>query len=377
MARADYGVLCADHHVGYSAPIGAVIAYPNHVSPSGVGYDIGCGNLAVRTELRARAIDVPAVMDAIVDTISFGVGRVNKEPAADPVLERIRTADFAPQRRLLGLAERQLGTVGAGNHYVDLFEDERGRLWVGVHFGSRGFGHRTATGFLAMAEGGAFTDRPRGGSMDAPPVLFQADSELGQAYVAAMQLAGAYAHAGRRWVVRRILRLLNTRAAATVHNHHNFAWREQHFGQTYWVVRKGATPAFPGQQGFVGATMGGTSVILEGIESRASRLALYSTVHGAGRVLSRRKAAGRRRYNRKRKCWVQTSPGVVDWSTVRAALRRQGLELRGGAADEAPQAYKDLDTVLAHHAGTVRTKHRLRPIGVAMAGADVIDPFRD
>ncbi len=107
-----------------------------------------------------------------------------------------------------------------------------------------------------------------------------------------MRLAGAYAQAGRRWVVERILKLLGTKADLTVHNHHNFAWEEKHFGRTFWVVRKGATPAFPGQQGFVGATMGGTSVILEGLDSPASKQALYSTVHGAGRVMSRRKAAG-------------------------------------------------------------------------------------
>ena len=377
LRQATYGVLCADHHVGYSAPIGAAIAYPRHVSPSGVGYDIGCGNLAVRTPLRASTVDTAGVMDEIVQTISFGLGRKNRESADDPVLERIRNAEFAPQRRLLKLAEEQLGTVGAGNHYVDLFADQQDRLWIGVHFGSRGFGHRTATGFLAMGEGRKFTDRPRTNNMDAPPVLFEVRSELGQAYISAMRLAGAYAQAGRRWVVERILKLLGTQANVTVHNHHNFAWEEKHFGRTFWVVRKGATPAFPGQQGFVGATMGGTSVILEGIDSPASKQALYSTVHGAGRVMSRRQAAGRRRYNRKRKRWVQTAPGVVDWPKVRRSIRRQGIELRGGGADEAPEAYKNLDHVLAEHAGTVRVTHRLRPIGVAMAGANTFDPFRD
>ena len=127
----------------------------------------------MRTPLRASKVDTASVMDEIVHTISFGIGRINREHADDPVLERIRKADFAPQRRLLKLAEGQLGTVGAGNHYVDLFADQKDRLWIGVHFGSRGFGHRTATGFLAMAEGGKFTDRPRTNNMDAPPVLFR------------------------------------------------------------------------------------------------------------------------------------------------------------------------------------------------------------
>src|SRR3954462_5252575 len=105
-------------------------------------------------------------------------------------------------------------------------EDERGRIWVGVHFGSRGFGHRTASGFLALAQGLAFDARAREGEMDSPPVLFAADSELGRSYVSAMQLAGDYAHAGRDVVVAKVLEILGAEATYEVHNHHNYAWRE-------------------------------------------------------------------------------------------------------------------------------------------------------
>jgi len=115
---AELGVLCADHHPGYSQPIGGGIAYEGYVSPSGVGYDIGCGNKAARTELRAAEVDVPAVMREITRRISFGMGVPAQERADHPVLEQIRNADFAPQRKLVQLAESQLGTVGSGNHYV-------------------------------------------------------------------------------------------------------------------------------------------------------------------------------------------------------------------------------------------------------------------
>ena len=127
------GVLCADNHLGYSQPIGAAVAYRQHVSPSGVGFDIGCGNKAVMTDLMADEVDIAAVMDEIVRRISFGIGRVNNEPVDHPVLDEIRHAAFAPQRASTTFAAEQLGTVGAGNHYVDLFSDESGRLWVGVH----------------------------------------------------------------------------------------------------------------------------------------------------------------------------------------------------------------------------------------------------
>ena len=367
------GVLCADGHLGYSAPIGGVMAYREHVSPSGVGYDIGCGNKAVLTDVHADDIraDVPRLMDRVVSEISFGMGRTNDEPVDHPVLDEIRTASFAPQRKLHDLAASQLGTVGAGNHYVDLFEDETGAVWVGVHFGSRGFGHKTASGFLALATGRGFQASGPQGEMRAPPTLLHVDSELGQAYIEAMRLAGAYAYAGRDVVVDKVLSILGARAVDEVHNHHNYAWQEEHGGETYWVVRKGATPARPGQRGFVGSSMGEASVILEGVESEGSADALYSTVHGAGRAMSRRAAAGRRRRGKPH------IPGAIDWPAVLEDLRARGIELRGGAADEAPGAYKRLDEVLAAHAGTVRVVHTLRPLGVAMAGAGTVDPYKD
>jgi tRNA-splicing ligase RtcB len=249
-------------------------------------------------------------------------------------------------------------------------------------------------------------------------VLLHVESELGQAYIAAMELAGEYAYAGRDVVVDRVLEILGARATYAVHNHHNFAWRERHLGTDVWVVRKGCTPAFPGQEGFVGATMGESSVILRGTDADAGRDLLHSTVHGAGRVLSRTQAAGRmgaRAECTERDCdeWVpwgryqderrragvgekgrftlcprhpqgrmakrrgRIKAGLIDYGAVREELTRRGIELRGGAADEAPGAYKRLDDVLAAHSDTVEVVHRLRPLGVAMAAADTFDPYKD
>jgi tRNA-splicing ligase RtcB (3'-phosphate/5'-hydroxy nucleic acid ligase) len=407
---ADFGVLCADHHPGYSQPIGGAIAYEGYVSPSGVGFDVGCGNKAVRTDMkRADLGAVEPVMGEIARRVSFGMGVPAREQVDHPVLDEIERAAFEPQRELAGLARKQLGTVGSGNHYVNLFADEEDTVWVGVHFGSRGFGHKTASGFLALAQGLQFGERARPGEMDSPPVLFEVDSQIGQDYIEAMQLAGRYAYAGRDVVVDKVLEILGAGAVHAVHNHHNFAWREEHAGRAYWVVRKGCTPAEPGQEGFVGATMGDDSVILEGIDSEGAAEALRSTVHGAGRVMSRSRAAGRvkRRTvyecsnrdcdfavpaseysgqscphhpaSRMRKLRQETvvRKGVVDWPAVQERLRGQGIVVVGGGADEAPEVYKDLRDVLAAHEGTIRIKHTLTPLGVAMAGADVVDPYRD
>jgi tRNA-splicing ligase RtcB len=384
---AELGVLCADRHPGYSQPIGGGIAYEGYISPSGVGYDIGCGNKAARTELTRADLDalggVERIMDEITRRISFGMGVPAQERADHPVLDRIRNADFAPQRELASLAESQLGTVGSGNHYVNLMEDEEGFVWVGVHFGSRGFGHKTASGFLALAQGLPFGGKAAEGVMDSPPVLFEVGSELGEGYVSAMKLAGEYAYAGRDVAVGKVLEILGTEAVQDVHNHHNFAWREEHSGREYWVIRKGCTPARPGQQGFVGGSMGDESVILEGIAGEEAEASLYSTVHGAGRVMSRSQAAGRFRYRkqvvdgRTVRVQEQVKPGRVDWPAVQVRLREQGIVLVGGGADEAPEVYKRLPDVLAAHAGSVRVTHRLRPLGVAMAGREVFDPYKD
>jgi len=355
------GVLCADHHRGYAHPIGGVIAYAEHVSPTGVGFDIGCGNKAVLTDARAEDLDVARAMDEIARRVSFGLGRVAGEPADHPVLDEIRAAGVPFQRGLLDLAASQLGTVGGGNHYVDLLRDEAGRLWVGVHFGSRGFGHRTARHYM------------RDGPMDGPPTLLPADSAQGREYVEAMELAGRYAHAGRGVVVDKVLEILGVRVLHSVHNHHNFAWRERHRGVDCWVVRKGATPAYPGQEGFVGGSMGDISAILAGVESEASKDALRSTIHGAGRRMSRTEAKGKvhRRTGR------VIRPARIDWRAARGELVGRGIEVRGGDADEAPAAYKRLSEVLGHHEGTIEVRHVLEPIGVAMAGPGVVDPFRD
>jgi tRNA-splicing ligase RtcB len=250
-----------------------------------------------------------------------------------------------------------------------------------VHFGSRGFGHKTATGFFALAQGLEFGDRAKEGPMDSPPVLLDTRTELGQSYIEAMNLAGDYAYAGRDLVVERVLRILGTAATEEIHNHHNFAWRESHFGNDYWVVRKGCTPAFPEQRGFVGGSMGDISVILEGVDGQEAKEALYSTVHGAGRVMSRRQAAGKRRWVRDKRTgrrYAKTiSAGVIDWDQEKRDLQKRGIEIRGGGADEAPGVYKRLEDVLDAHRRSIWIRHTLRPLGVAMAGDDVLDPYRD
>jgi tRNA-splicing ligase RtcB len=293
-SRAERTALMADGHLGYVMPIGGVAAYREKASVVGVGFDIACGNAAIRTDLGIEAVapHAGALADTIASVISFGVGRSNAAddaPVDDPLFDDPAWEALPHQERrsLRARAMAQVGTVGSGNHYVDVFADEHDRVWVGVHFGSRGFGHSVASGFLSLAAG-----KPWGERVPEAETLLDLRTPLGEAYWSLMQLAGRYAYAGREWVARKVVSILGGTEQELIHNHHNFAWREEHDGETFVVVRKGATPAFPGQHGFVGGSMGDDSVILEGLDSTESKAALYSTVHGAGRVMSRTEAGG-------------------------------------------------------------------------------------
>jgi tRNA-splicing ligase RtcB len=209
--------------------------------------------------------------------------------------------------------------------------------------------------------------------MDSAPVALDARTQEGQDYIAAMKLAGRYAYAGRDWVCDRVVKILGAKTLDSVHNHHNFAWQEKHGGKSLWVVRKGATPAFPGQRGFVGGTMGENSVILEGVENDDASLSLYSTIHGAGRVMGRMEAKGKR--DKSTGEWKR--PPKVTQEMMNTWVDEAKVELRGGGVDESPHCYKRLPEVLAEHSASVRVIHTLKPLGVAMAGKNEFDPFKD
>ena len=366
---AEHVALMADHHLGYSMPIGGIAAYKGMVSPSGVGYDIACGNMAVKLDTCPDGLGehISDIMDCIYSEISFGMGRINKEEVGHELFHDDPAWDIPVASELKDMARRQLGTVGSGNHYVDLFISDNQEVWCGVHFGSRGLGHKLATHFVK--EGGGVD------SIHAAPTLIDASSQLGQEYIACMKLAGRYAYAGREWVCNKVAKIIDAQILDTVHNHHNFAWEEEHYGEKYWVIRKGATPAFPGQRGFVGGSMGDISVIIEGVEGEGSKESLYSTVHGAGRVMSRTQAAGKRRWKKGK--IVSQSEGEVSRKMMEDWIGPMGVELRGAGVDESPHCYKRIKDVLGYHSETIKVTEVLNPVGVAMAGADVFDPFKD
>jgi tRNA-splicing ligase RtcB (3'-phosphate/5'-hydroxy nucleic acid ligase) len=389
-AQAVNAALMADGHVGYVMPIGGVAAYRHQVSVVGVGFDIACGNAAIRTDLTVDSLgrkpnrvqrEISSLADEIAEVVSFGIGRKNRADDApvDHALFEDATWDAIPSTHRAALkakARQQLGTVGSGNHYVDVFADERGTLWVGVHFGSRGLGHTIASGFLALGQGKAWGER-----VPETEMLLDIAEPVGHDYWHLMNLAGQYAYAGREWVARKVVSILGGTEMELVHNHHNFAWKEMHDSEEVIVIRKGATPAFPGQKGFVGGSMGDDAVIVQGTSTDVAspevqatqREALYSTVHGAGRVMSRTMAAGKRN----RRSGRQSSRGLISNGMMESWVKEKGVTLRGGGVDESPHVYRRLPNVLAAQEGTIEVLHVLKPLIVVMAGANEFDPYKD
>lgn len=365
--EAYYGALMADHHIGYSVPIGGVIAYEGKICVNGVGFDIACGNKAVRVNANADEVrsNIYRTMNEVQKHISFGVGRKNNEVVEHDLFDDPIWNELDILRHLKPKAQQQLGTVGSGNHYVDIFVDDLDRVWIGVHFGSRGLGHSICTYFIEKAGGKD--------GIHAKPVVLDENSDLGEQYLKCMQLAGRYAYAGRDWVCSRVAQILRSDILEEIHNHHNFAWNEHHYGKDLWVVRKGATPNYPGVKSFVGGSMGDYSFILEGVDSEESKNSLYSTIHGAGRIMGRAQAKGKRN----RKTGEIIRAGLVSKNDMEDWIKRFDVELRGAGVDESPHCYRRIEQVLFHHRESVKVLHRLKPIGVAMAGEHDYDPYKD
>lgn len=220
------GTLCADGHKGYAQPVGGVIAYENQISISGVGFDIACGNMAIKLDTTYGDIKdrLVQIRDDISTIISFGVGRTNGEKVDSELFDDSEAWKASDMGSYKTKAVGQLGTVGSGNHYVDILIEKGNsdnlddmddcNIWIGVHFGSRGFGHSTATRWLKAAGG---ID-----GMDVPPTVVDETSEIGERYIAGMTLAGRYAYAGREWVCERVRKIIGGNVLTTVHNHHNY-----------------------------------------------------------------------------------------------------------------------------------------------------------
>ena len=347
-----------DVHAGIGATVGSVIPMRGAIVPAAVGVDIGCGMNAVRLSLKAN--DLPdnlyKLRAAIEKSVPVGFEEHNEPSVQAATVNNMaahlkRITDKHPgimkmQRNFQNTWGRQLGTLGGGNHFIELCLDEQDDVWVMLHSGSRGIGNKIGQYFIEKAKkdmGKALGNLP-----DKDLAYFTEGTQHFEDYVEAVGWAQDYAMLNRREMMRLVLEALQkhlpkfTTMQEAINCHHNYVQQEQHFGQEVYVTRKGAISAQLGQLGITSRSMGAKSYIVRGLGNQQS---FCSCSHGAGRRMSRTEA--KRRFN------------VLDLEQ-----QTQGIECRKdkGVVDEIPAAYKDIDTVMQHQTDLVEVVHTLRQI---------------
>lgn len=356
---AGHVALMPDAHLGLGATVGSVVPTEGAIIPACVGVDIGCGMAAVRTDLVASDLpdDLHPMLAGIAKAIPAGMGRGHTGRTADARVERrskqaaawlrdhrSRTELDPKQART---ALDQLGTLGSGNHFVELCLDDDDTVWVVLHSGSRGIGNQLAQGHIARAR--KVAKRLEIGLEDPDLAYLLEGSPEFDHYVADLLWAQDYAARNRELMLEGLLAVVfaevgKGRARQAVNCHHNYSAREVHEGREIWVTRKGAIRAGVGDLGIIPGSMGTSSFIVEGLGNPAS---YQSCSHGAGRRLSRTKA---------RK--TLTPESLAEAMGDRTWLADQA----GKLVDEHPDAYKDITVVMADQADLVQIRHRLRQV---------------
>jgi tRNA-splicing ligase RtcB (3'-phosphate/5'-hydroxy nucleic acid ligase) len=352
--------LMPDAHLGKGATVGSVIPTKDAIIPAAVGVDIGCGMIAVRTpwsadEVRARGPLAPLRGD-IERAVPLSAGKYNKTLTASArrrVAELEAKADELGDRVLRSVTATapnwamQLGSLGSGNHFIEVTADEQNRVWLFLHSGSRGVGNKIAQKHIAIAH-----ERARRDKLDLPDRdlawLSDGTPEFDR-YIAELRWAQHFALLNREEMMDRVAACLarHMRADETpeldrINCHHNFSQRERHFGADLWVSRKGAIQAKKGQPGLIPGSMGTASYVVSG---RGNPESLESSPHGAGRAYSRTKA--RKTFTRAQ---LEESMRGIEWRHSDAFL------------DEIPAAYKDVDVVMRDAKDLVEVRHTLRQL---------------
>lgn len=346
----DHVALMPDAHFGRGATIGSVVPTRGALIPSAVGVDLGCGMEAAELDLTADRLpdDLRAVLVAIERAVPAGKGQGHHEiaRAADRWLAEHRPAsDLTSDQVRLALS--QFGSLGAGNHFVELSVDERGRVWLVLHSGSRGIGNALATGHIERAR---ILARHLHQRLEDPELatVVEGTPEFTH-YVGDMLWAQDYAAANRAAMLHAALRAVlgvlgSGRVTQTISCHHNFAVRETHAGEDLWITRKGAIRARVGDWGVIPGSMGARSYVVRG---RGEPSSWTSCSHGAGRVLGRQ--AANRRFSADD---LRATMGGITWLEDRAAR----------LVDEIPDAYKPIEQVMADQADLVEVVHELRQL---------------
>lgn len=346
--------LMPDAHLGKGATVGSVLPTDGAIIPAAVGVDIGCGMLAVRTQFvrdDLDPLDLPDLHESISRRVPLSAGRYNTkiQPTAEPRLQELtrlaEKAQFDPAS-YAGNWELQLGSTGSGNHFIEVTVDELDRVWLFLHSGSRGVGNKIAARHIKVAQ-----QQMKKWWITLPDpdlaYLVEGTDEF-WAYTRQMQWAQEFAWLNREEMMDRCVEALSRHVGQAVERlevigcHHNYTRREHHFGRNVWLSRKGAIDASAGTPGLIPGSMGAASYVVVG---KGNPVSLHSSPHGAGRNFSRNVA--RKKFTRES---LDAAMEGVAWGRSDAFL------------DEHPEAYKDIDVVMADAADLVEVRHTLRQV---------------
>ncbi|GAA4678919.1 RtcB family protein [Frondihabitans cladoniiphilus] len=345
--------LMPDAHLGLGATVGSVIPTLGAVMPAAVGVDIGCGMIAVKTQFTRTDLpeDRKALRESIERAVPTSAGAYNRkivstaEPRILELRELAEQAGFDP-KQYTGSWELQLGTLGSGNHFIEVSLDETDAVWLFLHSGSRGVGNKIAQAHIKVAK--ALMKKWWISLPDDDLAYLVEGTKEFHRYIEELRWAQRFALLNREEMMDRVVRQVSEWVGTPVieqeriNCHHNFTQREQHFGRDVWLSRKGAISASAGQPGLIPGSMGTASYVVEGL---GNKVALESSPHGAGRNYSRTAARKTFTHDHLREAMV-------------------GIEFRDTDAflDEIPQAYKDIDQVMADASDLVSIRHTLRQI---------------
>jgi tRNA-splicing ligase RtcB len=344
--------LMPDAHLGKGATVGSVIPTLGAIIPAAVGVDIGCGMIAVKTQFKTADLkgkNLSALRHSIERSIPLSAGNANRRLTETAKVRVAELESVAPRNYdniTKGDWRLQLGSLGSGNHFIEVSLDEEDNVWLFLHSGSRGIGNQLATRHIREAQ--QYTARNRITVPDRDLAYLVEGTPEFDAYIADLIWAQKFALANREEMMDRVIKDFQhwygepIQELERINCHHNFTQRENHFGRNVWLSRKGAILASEGTLGLVPGSMGTASYVVAG---KGNKLALDSSPHGAGRNYSR--SAARKKFSQEQ---------------LRAAMK--GIEYRDTDAfiDEIPQAYKDIDIVMRDAADLVEVRHTLRQI---------------
>jgi tRNA-splicing ligase RtcB (3'-phosphate/5'-hydroxy nucleic acid ligase) len=346
--------LMPDAHLGKGATVGSVIPTLNAIIPAAVGVDIGCGMIALRTQFTAADVAARGLLSALRKAIEHAIplsagsynASVDRAGTERRIAELERLDGAASADQIAGNWRLQLGSLGSGNHFIEVSLDEEDRVWLFLHSGSRGVGNKLANKHIKIAQKLAakwWIQLP-------DPDLAYLPEQTAEfwAYIRDLRWAQHFALLNREEMMARVVDCVQSWigqdvvASETVNTHHNYTEQEEHFGEQVWLSRKGAIDASAGRPGLIPGSMGTSSYVVTG---KGSRLALNSAPHGAGRAFSRSKA--RKTFTRAE---LDAAMAGIEWRRTDAFL------------DEIPGAYKDVDQVMADARDLVEVRHTLRQI---------------